>query len=103
MKSDRTWRRSAPKHLSKRAKAIWRELVEERCDSVERQVLLQSALEDLDRVDALREQIAREGAMQTSERSGLSRAHPALKIEAEARRRFLAAWRTLDLTWRDGF
>jgi len=51
----------APAHLSERSGAIWRDLVEDRCDSLERRILLQLALEDLDRADALREQIAREG------------------------------------------
>src|SRR4051794_29484663 len=88
-----------PEHLSERSRALWCELVRHRCNSVERQLLLECALTDLDRADALRMQIAREGAMVTSARSKLPRAHPALKIEAEMRRRFLAAWRALDLTW----
>src|SRR3954447_1094132 len=90
-----------PGHLSERSQALWREFVRYRADSAERQVLLESALSDLDRADALREQIAREGVTVTSARSKLMRAHPALKVEAEMRRRFLAAWRTLDLTWRE--
>ena len=85
-----------PGHLSERSQALWRELVRRRCNSVERQTLLECALSDLDRADVLRAQIAREGAMVTSARSKLPRAHPALKIEAEMRRRFLAAWRALD-------
>src|SRR3954447_7853437 len=88
-----------PEHLSARSQALWTELVLYRCNSAERQVLLECALTDLDRADALRRQIEREGAMVTSARSKLPRAHPALKIEAEMRRRFLAAWRALDLTW----
>ena len=88
-----------PGHLSERSQALWRELVRHRCNSAERRLLLECALADLDRADALREQIAREGATVTSARSKLVRAHPALKIESEMRRRFLAAWRALDLTW----
>jgi phage terminase small subunit len=88
-----------PEHLTERSQALWRELVKRRCDSAERQLLLECALTDLDRADALRQRIEREGAMVTSARSKLPRAHPALKIEAEMRRRFLAAWRALDLTW----
>src|SRR3954452_19716150 len=89
-----------PGHLSKRSQALWTELVRYRCDSAERRLLLECALSDLDRADVLREQIEREGVTVTSTRSKLARAHPALKIEAEMRRRFLAAWRALDLTWR---
>jgi phage terminase small subunit len=88
-----------PGHLSERSQALWRELVRRRCNSAERQLLLECALTDLDRADALREQVAHEGVVVTSARSKLVRAHPALKIEAEMRRRFLAAWRALDLTW----
>ena len=90
-----------PGHLSERSQALWRDLVRYRADSAERQVLLECALSDLDRADALRAQIAAEGATVTSARSKLTRVHPAFRIESELRRRFLAAWRTLDLTWRE--
>ena len=90
-----------PLHLTERSQALWRELVRYRCDSAERQVLLECALTDLDRADRLREAIDREGVTITSARSKLPRAHPALKVESEMRRRFLAAWRALDLTWRE--
>jgi len=88
-----------PEHFSDRAKALWIELVRHRCDSVERQVLLRYALEDLDRADRLREQITRDGETVVSKRSGLARLNPALKVEAEARRRFFSAWKALALTW----
>src|ERR1044071_570241 len=88
-----------PAHLSPRSAALWQELVAYRCKSTERRVLLQLALEDLDLADKLREQIAREGAIQTSERSKLARPHAALRVEAEARRRFLRTWNMLNLTW----
>src|SRR3954454_12608970 len=90
---------AAPLHLTPRSAAIWRALVPQRCATLERRVLLESALSDLDRADDLRVQIAREGATMTSARSKLPRAHPALKIETELRRRFLAVWRMLRLTW----
>src|SRR3954447_758229 len=100
MKSD--MQRPIPKppgHLSQRSQALWNELVRYRCNSVERRILLECALSDLDRADALREQIVHEGVTVTSARSKLPRLHPALRVENELRRRFLAAWRTLDLTW----
>lgn len=88
-----------PDYLSDRGKAIWRELVPSRCDSIERQVALAEALVDLDRADAMRRIIDAEGGpLEKSRRSGLSRVHPAVRLEAEARRRFLAAWRALHLT-----
>ena len=88
-----------PPHLSARSAQIWAALVPNRCASLERRVLLENALSDLDRADALREQIAREGTTMTSARSKLPRAHPALKVETELRRRFLSVWRMLHLTW----
>ena len=87
----------APSHLSPRSAALWQEVVADRCDSLERQVLLQLALEDMDPADKLRAQIEAEGLTQTSARNKLVRAHPALKIETEARRRFLRAWDMLNL------
>src|SRR3954452_18505225 len=84
-----------PAHLSEKSAAIWRELTPHRCDSVERRVLLECALSDLDRADELRAQIQAEGATIVNRRSKLPRPHPGLKVEAELRRRFLAAWRTL--------
>src|ERR1051325_97267 len=89
----------APAHLSPRSAALWQELVMYRCNSTERRVLLQLALEDLDLADKLREQIAREGPIQTSNRSRLARPHAALRVEAEARRRFLRTWKMLNLTY----
>lgn len=88
-----------PAHLSERSAAIWCELAVDRCNSTERRLLLEQALSDLDRADTLREQVQREGATVTSARSKLARAHPALKIEAEFRRRFLRTWSMLRLTW----
>jgi phage terminase small subunit len=88
-----------PEHLSERAQALWSELVLRRCDSTERRTLLLMALEDLDRIDALRELVAREGVFQKSTRSGLDRPHPAIRLEADARRRFIGAWRLLRLVW----
>ena len=90
-----------PWHLSERSQALWRELVRYRCDSAERRLLLECALTDLDRANVLRERIEREGVVVVSARSKLARAHPAFRIENEMRRRFLTAWRALDLTWRE--
>lgn len=87
----------APSHLSERSAAIWAELAAHRCASTERRLLLEQALSDLDRADALRAVIEREGATVTNARSKLARAHPALKIEGEFRRRFLKTWGMLRL------
>ena len=91
-----------PEHLSARSKELWRELVRRRADSAERQALLLAGLEDLDRVAVMRELIARDGVMLTSRRSGLSRVHPAVKLETDARRRFVRIWKTLGLNWPAG-
>jgi hypothetical protein len=85
-----------PSHLTARSQQLWAELVVGQVTTPERRTLLQAALEDLDRVDEIRALLATEGLLMPSKR-GLPRPHPALKLEAEARRRFISAWRALQL------
>ena len=84
-------------HLTERSQALWVHLIRTRIRTPERQTLLRIALEDLDRVDALREVLAAEGVTVISKRSGVPRSHPALRAEAEARSRFFKMWRALAL------
>jgi hypothetical protein len=66
--------------------------------TTERRILLGHVLEDFDRARELRERIARDGGpIQVSQRSGLPRAHAGVKLEAEARARFVRGWRALGL------
>ena len=57
-------------------------------------VLLQTALEALDRREEARKVINKDGIVTVSP-SGLKRAHPALKIEKESTAAFLQAWRMI--------
>jgi phage terminase small subunit len=91
--------RRPPPHLSERACRLWRKLVPNRARSQERIALLTLALEALDRADQARAIVAGEGLVVTSERSGLSRPHPALRIEAQARAEFIKVWRVLEFDW----
>jgi phage terminase small subunit len=85
-----------PGHLSARSQELWRELHDELEDNRGREVLFIQALESLDRADVARAQIAAEGPVLTT--SGkMAHAHPAVKIESEARREFLKLWKTLGL------
>jgi len=84
--------RQPPHYLGPRATRLWRKLVPERARSQERLALLEIALSALDRADQAREIVAREGLVVTSERSGLSRPHPAIRIENVARAEFLKVW-----------
>lgn len=88
-----------PPHLSARARGLWADIVPRRGRSPERLVLLAHALEQLDRADAAREAIAREGLTLKAKRSGAVKAHPALRIEAAARREFFKLWKELHLDW----
>ncbi len=59
-------------------------------------VLLEVALQALDRLEEARALIAAEG-LTSGKPGGLVRLHPALKVEKEARAGFLMAWRALGL------
>src|SRR5438067_11478263 len=84
----------APAHLSDRAKELWRQTVA-RAQSPERQILLQTALESLDRADQAAAVVAVEGLVVKSERSHFSHAHPLLKVEEDSRARFMKCWTKL--------
>ncbi len=86
-------------HLSARSTALWRELVPSRARSAGRLVLLQSALEALDRADQAREVLDREGLTTTTKRSGVVHLHPLVRVEKDSRAQFRAAWSRLGLEW----
>lgn len=62
-------------------------------------MLLQVALEALDRADQARAIVDREGLTTTTETTGAVHVHPALKIEKDARADFMRAWDKLFLHW----
>ena len=84
----------APRGLSERCKRIWKDVLEEWVLDKSSLVLLQTALESLDRRDEARKLVKRDSIVTVSP-SGLQRAHPALKIERESTSAFLSAWRAI--------
>ena len=99
-----------PAHLSERSKKLWADLVPRQAEKVERLTLLRVALELLDRADWARDEVAREGLTNRTERSGAVHMNPVIKIEREARQQFLKIWLALgfqhdeseDLDWFTG-
>jgi P27 family predicted phage terminase small subunit len=87
-----------PAHLSERAKKIWREVVY-RVRSPGRVVMLQTALEALDRADEAREAVSKEGLTVTTKTTGAVHVHPLLKVEKDQRALFSKLWRELALHW----
>ncbi|HEV2546032.1 MAG TPA: P27 family phage terminase small subunit [Stellaceae bacterium] len=90
---------TTPTHLSPRSKTLWNDLVPRRARSPERLTLLQLALEQLDRADAARADIERDGPTFRTKKTGTIHAHPALAIERQARMTFVRLWKQLDLHW----
>ncbi len=90
---------SPPPHLSENAKALWSELVPRRARSAERLTLLRVGLEALDRADAARAEVEREGMTTKTKTTGAVHIHPAVKLERESRQLFARCWRDLNLTW----
>jgi phage terminase small subunit len=92
----------APDHLSPRAKELWGQLVPRRCGSPEQKVLLQAALEALDRSDQAGRILAAEGLTIKTLGSGTVHAHPCIQIEKESRAAFVKTWNLLNLQWTPG-
>lgn len=89
-----------PDGLSERAQSLWRVIVEShRVMSAPRLVLLQTALETLDRLDEVRAVLSVEGLTTTTEHTGARHVHPLLKTELELRRQFATLWGQLGLRW----
>ena len=88
-----------PAHLSERSKKLWQSIVPRRAKSLERQILLQTALEALDRSDEAREELKNQGLIEKKKNGILKHEKPLLKIERENRQFFLKCWKQLDLHW----
>ena len=85
-----------PKHLSREAKSLWRNILEEYSLEASEKSLLKVALESYDRAQFCREQIDEQGPTITDP-SGRVRAHPALQAEKQAISAYLQAMRLLGL------
>jgi len=86
-----------PAHLSKRSKALWRQLVGTRVRSPGRLEMFRQALEQLDRCDSISEALV--GADLLERGGRLAHAHPLLKCEKDARQLFARLWHQLGLHW----
>lgn len=86
-----------PSHLSKEAKAIWRDIIEEySIEDVAGLRILRVALEAYDRAQAAREAIDSEG-MTVKDKFQQIKPHPLLPIERDSRAAFLAGLKALNL------
>lgn len=86
----------APAHLSKRAKAWWRQVAGDFELEPHHLLLLTAAAECLDRMDQAREAIAKDGPFFV-DRNGSRRAHPGLAVERDSRIAFARLLRELQL------
>jgi len=86
---------TAPKHLSKDAKTLWRSILAEYDLQVSEQTILKTALENYDRMQLCRQQIANEGATILTP-TGMQKPHPALQAEKNATSAYLQSMRLLN-------
>src|SRR5262245_37506083 len=87
----------APADLSERSKQLWSERCPRRPEDVARRALFLEGLRSLDRADAARRQIADQGMVFVSQKTGVAHASPLLKIERDARMQFSKIWQQLGL------
>ncbi|NLS97436.1 MAG: P27 family phage terminase small subunit [Planctomycetaceae bacterium] len=87
----------APGHLSRRCQELWAEVTSGGRWSGPRLAILQAALEALDRADQARQQIAEQGLLVKTERSGMLRTNPLLRLEASSRAQAMAGFERLRL------
>lgn len=89
---------TAPRHLSRASRRLWRQLAEDYALGDEPHALrtLTLACEALDRGEEARERIALDGAYLT-DRFGQLKAHPAVAVERDARIAAMRAFRELSL------
>jgi len=89
-----TDRPKPPAHLSRRAKAIWRDLVAEYTFAAHELTLLRAACETVDRLEEARALIARDGLVVAGYR-GQPRPNPMLAVERDCRIALARLWREL--------
>ena len=88
---------SAPAHLSKESKQIWKEILAEySIDDAAGLRILRVALEAFDRAQSARETISRDG-MTVIDKAEQIKPHPLLPIERDSRAAFLAGLKALNL------
>ena len=84
----------APAHLSDKSKKIWKSVVPSDGKTLPRQTLILAALESLDRADAARAIIDKEGMLLLpgEGQRGIAHCHPLLKVEKDSRALFAKLW-----------
>ena len=87
----------APEHLSQKAKDLFNFYVGLTVKAPAQIEMFLKGLQALDMADEAAELLRIEGLVQTSERSGLSRQHPAIAIQKESLGVFMKVWKTLGL------
>lgn len=85
-----------PKHLSREAKAMWREITGEWVLGVDALGILRGALESWDSYQQCRSQVAKDGPTFKTE-TGMIRQHPAAKLALDSFAAFRQALRQLGL------
>jgi P27 family predicted phage terminase small subunit len=87
----------APPHLSKKAKDLFDFYVKLTIETPGQLALFIRGLELMDQADEAAKIIRKEGLTVTSERSGLTRAHPLLSVQKETTAAMLKIWKILGL------
>lgn len=85
-----------PKHLSLRAKKLWKMVDDEWLLDKNALIILMAALEAYDRYHQAKDLLDKEGIVIDSP-TGQRKKHPAVEVERIARIGFLRAWRMLGL------
>ena len=84
-----------PRGLSKASQKLWKEIVEQWILDPSQLSVLRVGLESLDRLQAAKKTLDREGC--THEHNGLMRLHPAVVLEKQSRAGFYQAIKILGL------
>ena len=87
----------APKHLSRRSKAFWRQIAADFMLEAPQFELLRRLCEAIDRADQARDLLSSEG-LTTTDRYGQTKPHPAVNIERDARTAIARLLRELNLS-----
>jgi len=86
-----------PKYLSENSKEIWAEYADKIVKSPAGKAMLQTGLEALDRAEEARKIIEKEGMITKTGKSGVSHAHPAVRIEKDSRSLALKVFKALNI------
>jgi P27 family predicted phage terminase small subunit len=89
----------APSDLSAESQDLWARLVPTEGRSVQRRTLLLQGLRALDRASQARRELASQGLLVVTPRSGVAHVNPLVRVEHQAQAEFLRIWRALGLTF----